>query len=259
MKIKSLILVFCVLFSVFAVLTVPCFAADDEQIWEDSQPRQGRRIGGGDGDARKGSERSDRQKPMGRGDMNDRKPGTRGMDGMGGGGRHGNDEDGRMQEKFAEFQKWLEKEYPEQAEKLADLKKQKPDMYRRQMMIVLKKYGRIYEASKSNPELAATLKEDLELNAKRDALLRKIAKADEQEKVELAVELKEVLSRRYDLILKRKEIAYRQLQEKLEKLQKEAAKKQVELDKWKDAEVKNKNLDSRMKELVEKTETFKWE
>lgn len=220
------------------------------------QMRGKQRDSGRDMNDRRGIEAGPLRDGM-RGKQRGSDEGADGRRGMGGG--HEKGERNRMLEKYEEFYKWLGENYPEQTKKLEKLREEKPELYRRQMAVTLKKYGRIYEASKKNPELAAVLKEDIVLTEKRDGLLKEIAAASEDKKEELTSDLKDVLGQRYDLILRRKEIAYKELSKKLEELQAEAGKKEAELDKWKDPAVKSQNVDAHLKELIKGTETFKWD
>ncbi len=165
-----------------------------------------------------------------------------------------------MRERYAEHLEWLEKNYPEEAKKLAELQKEKPELYMKQMAISLRKYRGIKEAEKENPELAKVLKEDLALKGKRNRLVRKIrASKDNEEKEKLAEELEEVISDRFDLILRRKQIAYEQLLKKLEKLKKEVKRSEASIEKWKDADLKGEKVKTRLKELVTGEGKFRWE
>jgi hypothetical protein len=153
---------------------------------------------------------------------------------------------------------WLEKNYPEEAEKLAGLKEKKPKLHTRQMALALKKYRRIFEAEKENPELAKVLKEDLELKEKRNKLLRRIrASTNDAEKKRLTKELEEVVSSRFDLIVKRKQIEYEQLSKKLEKLKEQVKRSEAEVEKWEN--VKDKEVKQRLEELISRAEKFNWE
>jgi hypothetical protein len=158
----------------------------------------------------------------------------------------------------AEFIEWLKENYPEKAEKLARLQDENPKLYMRLLKLSMKKYGRIAEASRTNPQLAEILKEDLKFKAARDKLLRKIAgTTDEQEKKQLTEQLEQTVASRFDLIVKRKQISYEQLRAELEKLQQEVRKREAELKKWK--EIKDEKVKQRIKELISRTEKFSWE
>ena len=166
----------------------------------------------------------------------------------------------QMHERHTEYLEWLEKNYPEKAKKLAELKEEKPKLYRRQIGLSLKKYGRIAKASKENPELAEALKEDLELKKERDKLLRKIrAATDDDKKKKLVKKLEEVVDSRFDLIVKRKQIRYEMTSKRLEKLREQVKQSKAEVEKWKDAKFKNENVKARLEELTSKIESFKWD
>lgn len=165
----------------------------------------------------------------------------------------------RIRERHEEYLEWLEENYPEEAERLAELKEENPELYMRQVGLSLRKYGRIAEASRENPELAESLKEDMELKEQRNELLREIKTAADDERKKLVEELEEVVSARFDLIVKRKQIRYEQLLEKLEQLKQEVKESEAEVDKWKDAELKSENVKARVEELLSRTERFEWD
>jgi len=184
------------------------------------------------------------------------------------GGRHGEQRRemtrGRMRERHGEFIdefiEWFKKNYPEQAEELAELRKEKPELYRRKLGLCLRRYRRIFEAAEENPELAQVLKETIQLNEERNELLRKIkATDDEAEKKELIEQLEDVVGQKFDLIVKRKQIRYEHLLKKLEELKKEVKDSEAKVEKWKDAEFKNKNVKAHVEELISGIEKFKWD
>ncbi len=163
-----------------------------------------------------------------------------------------------MHRRYGELLEWLEKHHPEEAERLRDMQAGEPGLFLRQMGLGLKKYGRILEAARENPELAEVLKQDLELKQQRDELLREIETASDDERQELIGELEEVISSRFDLIVKRKQIEYEQLLDKLERLKKRVEESEAKVDKWKDAEFKKESVKARLEELVGETGEFKW-
>ena len=174
------------------------------------------------------------------------------------------DADGPRGEKFAQMEKkkedylkWLQENYPDEFTRLQELKEKEPELYFRQMMVSGKKYGRIFEASESDPELANILKEDLVLKQKRDELLKQISTAKDEEKAALTKQLEVIVGQRFDLILKRKQLAYDKLRERLEKLKEEVNASQAEVEKWKDT--KDAKVQERIQELLKKSETFNWE
>jgi hypothetical protein len=182
---------------------------------------------------------------------------------------HGREEFGRVirermearrQRMEGEFIEWLEKNYPQDAQELARLKMEDPRLYISKFEYSLRKYGRIFEAAKENPELAEVLKEDLELKKKRDELLRKIDQASsEQEKQALITQLEEVVSNRYDLIVRRKQIAYKQLLAKLEELKQQIKESNDEITKWTDEEFKAGNVKERVRYLIGEVLRFRWD
>jgi len=190
------------------------------------------------------------------------RPGGRGGRGERGGrdepgGRGGR---GMMRGDHGEFLKWFKENYPEQAEKLAGLKMRKPGDYDRRLGLSLRKYRIIFEAEKENPRLAKVLKKDLELKGKRVKLLRKIRTAkDDGEKKELTAQLKEVVSSRFDLLVRRKQVEYEQLLRKLEKLKEEVEKRGAEVQKWNDPKIKDDNVKMRVDELLSERKKFRWD
>ena len=182
--------------------------------------------------------------------------------------RHGGEEFGKVvreriekwrSQRKNEFIVWLEKNYPKIAEKLAALKEKDPKLYWEKYEIISKKYWHIYEEEKRNPELADVLKEDLELKCKRDHLLEKIkAEKDDKEKKELLGQLEEVAGRRFDLIIRRKQIEYERLLKKVQELQKRLEESKEEIQQWRDEQFKNENIKNRVSELTGET-SFKWD
>jgi len=165
---------------------------------------------------------------------------------------------GRMAARYAEYIEWLEQNYPEEAEKLQQLRDKDPDLYRRQLMLSLKKYGRIAEASRENPGLAKLLKKDFVLKRARNELVEQIADSKEAEREELVKELEEVISQRFDLIVERKQIEYDQLREKLEELKKKVEESESKAEKWKDPEFKQQNIKTRVEKLIDDAQEFRW-
>jgi hypothetical protein len=166
----------------------------------------------------------------------------------------------RMQEMGEEYMKWLKENYPDEATKLEQLKKENPDQYMRAMALSGMKYGRIFEASKENPKIAQILKEQLPLKEKRAELVRQIkAATDEKQKKQLTADLEKVVAQQFDLIVKHKQLVCEDLAKKLTDLSKELDKKKADIEKWKNADFKNKKVKDRVNELLTETEKFEWE
>jgi len=163
------------------------------------------------------------------------------------------------QQRQADFLKWLTKNLPDEAEELAKLKERNPDLYDQKYELVLKKYGRIYNESRRNPELEKVLIEDLRLQKRRDQLLGKInASKSQREKKKLTAELGEVVGHRYDLIVRRKQIAYERLLKWLEELQNRIKESRADILKAQDTKVKAQNIENRTQELLEEKKPFNW-
>jgi hypothetical protein len=160
----------------------------------------------------------------------------------------------------AEFVEWLGKNYSKEAEELARLKEKEPELYLKKYNMLRDRYWHIFEEEKRDPEFARVLKEDLELRQRQGELLREIkaAKSDSQKK-ELTAGLEDVVSRRFDLIVKQKEIMYERLLKWLEELKNRVKESKVEINKWKDKEFKAENVKQRLKDLTEGTRRFEWD
>ena len=160
----------------------------------------------------------------------------------------------------AEFVEWLEKSIPKEAHELAKLKERNPDLYAEKFELVWKKYGRIFEEGRRNPELSDVLLEDLKLQERRDELVKKIkAAGSEKEKKKLVAELEEVIAGRFDLIVRRTQIAYERLLKRLEELRERVRESRGELAIQRSDEFKNENVKKRMQDLLEETQKFRWD
>ncbi len=163
-------------------------------------------------------------------------------------------------EKHTEYLEWLEANYPEEAESLDEVREESPRMYTRRLGLSIRKYGRIAKASKENPELAEVLKEDLALNQKRNDLIEQIRDVnDSQQQETLTAELKEVIEQKYDVLLKRREIAYQQLEEKLKDLQDQLDKSYERLETWRDPQFKQAEVQKRLEKILGQSDEFKWD
>jgi hypothetical protein len=146
---------------------------------------------------------------------------------------------------------WLEKNEPQTAKELAELKVKDPPAYTKRIAIEMKKHRQIIETEKTNPAFAAVLKQDLVLKQQRDQLLEKIrAATDEKEKQQLTEQLKQVVSERYAIEVQKKQLEYENLKKELEELQKQVSKSEAELEGLKNK--KTEYIDTNMKDLLEK-------
>jgi len=168
--------------------------------------------------------------------------------------------DTRRQRRNAEFVEWLKANYPKDHETLTNLKDTDPSLYTRSFEGLMDQYGTIFEAEKSNPELGAVLKEDYDLKKRRDELCRQFhCEKSDAKRQAIGLELQEVVSRRFDLIVRQKEIAYEQLLRKLEELQTQINESRGEIIKYKDRDLKQENVRQRMRVLTQDKSRFKWD
>jgi len=173
-----------------------------------------------------------------------------GMNGRGFGAR------GRMQEWTEELLGWLDENFPEKAERLRSIQEEHPEHFEKAIRYSLRKYRRIMDASEENPELAEVLKDDMRLKHKRWELIDKIKEAGEEDKKALIEELGAVISQRFDLIIKRKRIAYEHLKLELEALKQKVKEGEKDIENW--VKTKDKRVEERVKEVLGKMEEFKW-
>lgn len=166
----------------------------------------------------------------------------------------------RRQRRNEEFLEWLQANYAKEHECLVKLKDRDPAVYVKNFETLMNRYGRIFDADRSNPELGAVLKEDLALKKTRDELRHRIRhERSEAKRQKLGAELQEVVARRYDLIVRQKQIAYEHLLNKLTELQKQVQESKDEIEKWKDNRIKQENVRQRIKALTENKVKFRWD
>ncbi len=160
-----------------------------------------------------------------------------------------------------EFLEWLGKAAPREAQELAKLTQTNPNLYAEKFELAWRKYERIYEEGRRNPELAEVLIEDLKLKQRRDELVKNIKAAQsDREKKKLIAELEDVVADRFDLIVRRKQIAYARLLGWLQELQKRITESENEIARWRDDSFKNDNVKKRTQDLVGETPTeFRWD
>jgi len=150
-----------------------------------------------------------------------------------------------------EFLEWLEKYVPKEAEELAQLKDKEPSLYEQKYELTWRIYDRIYERTRRNPELAKVLVADLQLRERQRELQNKYRSAeDEKEKNEIEAQLQVVVSDRYDLLVRQKQLEYEQLLRRLEALQNEVKASMKEIETWLDKGFKEKNVKERLEFLT---------
>lgn len=158
-----------------------------------------------------------------------------------------------------EFLDWLKKEFEWQVKELEKVKSQDPKLYDTKLQLVWDKYRRIHDAWRWNPELGKVLKQDMALKHRRDDLVGKLKiEKDDKKKRELAHQLWEVVGDRFDLIIRRKQIAYDELLKRLEELKKQINDQRNEIKEWRGDKFKEDAMRERIKELLEGIPKFKW-
>ena len=163
------------------------------------------------------------------------------------------------QQRRADFLDWLAKNYRRDARELASLKSRDPDLYEKKLNAMREKYDPIRDAERRNPGLAVILKEDLRLKERRCELIAKIKTTKRQnDKKKLIAELQDVVADRYELIVRRKRLAYERLIKRVEELQNWIKKSRAEIADARKAEVKAENVKQRMKTLLEGKKGFSW-
>jgi len=168
--------------------------------------------------------------------------------------------DARRQERNAKFVEWLKANYASEEQALTKLKEKDPQLYISEFDRLMRQYGYIFEADSSCPELGTALKADFELKKRVNDLLKQIRnEKSDAKKQALGMELQDVVAKRYDLIVRRKEIACEQLLKKLDELQKQVRVSQDEIAKWRDGKVKQENVRQRIQALTENKVRFKWD
>lgn len=166
----------------------------------------------------------------------------------------------RRQERNAKFLEWLKANCPGEEASLVKSKERGPQLYLSYFDSLMKQYGHIFEADSSNPQRGAVLKEDLELKKRARDLCQQIRQEkSDTRKQTLGSDLQVVVAKRYDLILRRKEIAYEQLLKKLADLKKNVRDSEDEIAKWRNSSVKQENVRQRLQDLTSDKAKFKWD
>jgi len=163
----------------------------------------------------------------------------------------------RLEKMHNDLLAWLEKNIPDEAARLKQLREKQPEEYVMRTAELMRKYAPIMRAEKDNPKLAEVMKDDLEVQRQQNELLRQIGSAQGNEKDKLTAELKTVVLRRFDLIMAKKQMQYDDLRKRLEELQKDVKVRESELETQKAN--KSKAVEERVAELVSRAQKVNWE
>jgi hypothetical protein len=168
--------------------------------------------------------------------------------------------DARRQDRNTKFVAWLKTNYAAEEQELTSLKTKDPQLYISEFDRLMRQYGYIFEADMSCPEMGTALKADFELKKRANELIKQIRnEKSDAKKQALGMELQDVTAKRYDLIVRRKEIAYDELTRKLNDLQKQVQESKDEIARWRDPKIKQANVRQRVQALTENKVRFKWD
>jgi len=159
--------------------------------------------------------------------------------------------------KHEAFLVWFKKEYPQDHKELIDLQIEDPEKYVQRFMDLMKIYEPIQKMERSNPKLADTMKKNLELQKRRDALLLQIRIASKDQQLKLVEDLRSVVSQRFDTIVLEKQLQYEWLRKRLDDMTKKVEDRAKELESL--HKNKEQSVQDRMNELMERTEKVNWD
>jgi hypothetical protein len=155
------------------------------------------------------------------------------------------------------FLVWFKKQYPQDYKKLIGLQIEDPEKYVQRFMDLMKIYEPIQRMEKYNPKLSDTMKKNLDLQKRRDALLLQIRIASKEQQPKLIEELRGVVSQRFDTIVLEKQLQYEWLRKRLDDLAKKVETRDQELKSLN--KNKKQSVQDRMNELMERTEKVNWD
>ncbi len=162
-----------------------------------------------------------------------------------------------LQRRHEEFIQWLQKNNPELAAELEQIREKDPALYFTRVMDARRRYDPIMETEKRNPELAKVLLEDLAMQKQRDELLKKLRGTEGAEREKLLQELKTLVSQRFDLIIRKKTLQYQELEQRLKRLQEEIEKRRSEISKLQAG--KQQAVEEHVKDLTAQAEKMSWD
>lgn len=225
------------------------YTKDRDKFWSEvraffgKQQEQGGRSEGG------------RQVESGGGGPGGGGPGRGGARDGQGGPRSSRWREEQLKRRHDEFISWLKENFPDIEKDLSQYS-DKPEEYFKRFSEVKDKYEHVMMTQKRDPELAKVLKEEIELTDYRNELLKDIRRADKKKRQQLIEQLTVVVSRRFDLIVRKKQLQFEELHRRLERLQKELAEREKELGNL--IESKEEATKSRIKVLLDPKQKVEW-
>jgi hypothetical protein len=165
----------------------------------------------------------------------------------------------RRQVRNNRFLEWLKVNYPAESQSLAKLRDGDPQVYMTAFDNAMSRYGYIFEAERqpgtgNGPQGRSRTEETV-----GGTVLPPPRREIRGQEADPRCRTQEVVSRRYDLIVRRKEIAYEQLLQRLTELQKQLTESKDDIAKFKDTKTKEENVRQRIRELTENKVRFKWD
>lgn len=155
-------------------------------------------------------------------------------------------------ERYDALMAWLETTFPRQAEQL----KANPAPSEARINELFSRYEPVMRAERNNPPLAEAMKEDIATQMRCDELLLELPYAGENDRQAIVGELEQLTSKRFDLIVLKRQLQHDQLRRRLERLSQELDKKKDELELLRNS--KDQAVKERVKELVERTDKTDW-
>lgn len=156
-----------------------------------------------------------------------------------------------------EYFKWAKQFFVEEADNLEAVKKKHPENFERYLTVSRRQYGRIMEVHKRSPELAQAMKDDVLITKERGILLAKIGRSEGQQREKLIAELKQVVDKRFDIIVRKKQLQYELLEKRIDKLCDKIKQQKDETQKL--IENKEQKTKERLEELLSEVEKVNWD
>ena len=164
----------------------------------------------------------------------------------------------RLHRELKDFMEWFAANYPEKDKRLKAMEDKNVNLYVKNIIVNRRRYGSAFEADrKGHTELATVMKSSVDTQEKIGSLLKTLANPKAKKRQQMLEKLKSLVSRRFDMILKVKQLQYDTLQKRLERLENLVEVRQIELEKLKDT--KDEAIKQRLKDLLGNDEKIKWD
>ena len=157
----------------------------------------------------------------------------------------------REEGEYKDLLNWFEKFTPDEAKGIKELKDENYDLYKKRLDTLRNKYRSLIINSRASDELMRVLVSDLQLELKqRDLTMQYWTATDPGKKESISADLKDVISQRYDLIVKQKEIQYTDFLKRLQRLQEDIDAQLKDINTWKETDFKAKEVETQLKNLT---------